>query len=151
MLSNTCKYGIRAVIYLAQHSTSANKIGIKKISEDLDIPTPFLGKILQMLAKHKMLSSTKGPHGGFSLGKNADKITMLDVIEIIDGLDYFHSCIVGLKICNGDEELKKLCPIHERSGPIRDNLFELYKKQTIIGLAKDITDINLKFGTCIGV
>ena len=70
MLSNTSRYAIRAVIYLALKSKDESKIGIKTISKDLDIPTPFLGKILQTLAKHKILSSTKGPHGGFGLGRN---------------------------------------------------------------------------------
>lgn len=64
MLSNTCKYAIRSVIYLALNAQDGKKIGIKKISEDLEIPTPFLGKILQSLARQKLLSSTKGPHGG---------------------------------------------------------------------------------------
>nr|HPR60051.1 Rrf2 family transcriptional regulator [Prolixibacteraceae bacterium] len=69
MLSNTCKYAIRALIYLANYSKENKKIGIKKISEDLGIPSPFLGKILQSMAREKMLASTKGPNGGFSLGK----------------------------------------------------------------------------------
>ena len=66
MLSNSCKYGIRAVIYLAKNPVDNGKIGIKRISEDLGLPTPFLAKILQLLAKHKILTSSKGPHGGFS-------------------------------------------------------------------------------------
>jgi DNA-binding IscR family transcriptional regulator len=49
MLSNTCKYAIRALIYLGKNSADGTKIGIKKISNDLGIPTPFLGKILQIL------------------------------------------------------------------------------------------------------
>jgi len=71
MLSNTCKYGIRAVIYLALHNAEEKKIGIKEISSELNIPTPFLGKILQMLAKNKMLISTKGPNGGFGLDRKS--------------------------------------------------------------------------------
>lgn len=59
MLSSTCKYGIRAVTYIASKSKDNKKIGIKQISRDLDLPTPFLAKILQMLAKQKILSSTK--------------------------------------------------------------------------------------------
>ena len=53
MLSNTSKYGIKAVLYLARETqTETDKwIGIKKISSDLKIPMPFLGKILQMLAR----------------------------------------------------------------------------------------------------
>ena len=49
MLSNSCRYGIRAVIYLASQPLSNVKTGIKKISNDLNLPTPFLAKILQML------------------------------------------------------------------------------------------------------
>ena len=59
MLSNTCKYGIRAVIYIALSNTDKRRIGIKEISKELDIPTPFLGKILQTLVKDKLLVSTK--------------------------------------------------------------------------------------------
>jgi DNA-binding IscR family transcriptional regulator len=55
MLSNTCKYAIRALIYLANYAKDNQKIGIKKISEDLKIPSPFLGKILQSLAREKLI------------------------------------------------------------------------------------------------
>jgi len=66
MLSNTCKYAVRALIYLGKYSVDGTKIGIKKISSDLIIPTPFLGKILQNLVKQKVLVSTKGPNGGLA-------------------------------------------------------------------------------------
>ena len=46
MLSNTCKYAIRAVIYIALNGENNRKIGIKEISKELDLPTAFLGKIL---------------------------------------------------------------------------------------------------------
>ena len=59
MLSNTCKYAVRALIYLGKYSEGGTKIGIKKISSDLLIPTPFLGKILQNLVRQKILVSTK--------------------------------------------------------------------------------------------
>ncbi|MBT8387492.1 MAG: Rrf2 family transcriptional regulator, partial [Ignavibacteria bacterium] len=94
MLSNTCKYGIRAVIYLAANKGESKKIGIKTISKDLAIPTPFLGKILQSLAKQKILSSTKGPNGGFGLGKDAGEITLLDIIIAIDGRDVIDMCLI---------------------------------------------------------
>ena len=97
MLSNTSKYAIRAVIYLSINAGEERKIGIKQISKDLNIPTPFLGKILQILAKHKLLSSTKGPHGGFGLGKKADEIKLIDVVNIIDGQDIFKKCLIRLE------------------------------------------------------
>src|SRR5665648_1269701 len=79
MLSNTCKYALRALIYLGKNAADGTKIGIKKISADLAIPTPFLGKILQNMVKQKILVSTKGPNGGFGMGKNTSEISLYDI------------------------------------------------------------------------
>ncbi len=131
MLSNTCKYAIRAVLYLAINEKGNQKIGIKKISEDLDMPSPFLGKILQVLSKNKLLNSTKGPHGGFSLGKDALKISLLDIVQVIDGLDFFHNCVIGVRICEDDDEKKKLCPFHNELDPLRDKLHAQFKTLSV--------------------
>lgn len=128
MLSNTTKYAVRAVIYLALNGKSDSKIGIKQISKDLEIPTPFLGKILQSLAKHKLLTSTKGPHGGFSLGKSAYQISLMDIVEIIDGLDSFNMCVLGLKTCT---ESQAYCPIHNSYSGIREQLKNLFQTENI--------------------
>ena len=77
MLSNSCRYGIRAVIYLASKSSSNKKPGISKISTTLNLPQPFLAKILQQLVKKKILCSTKGPHGGFALLKGSKILACL--------------------------------------------------------------------------
>jgi len=84
MLSNTCKYALRALIYLAKYSQDDNRIGIKKISEDLSISSPFLGKILQNLVKQKLLISNKGPNGGFSLAKQPENISLWDIVTTVD-------------------------------------------------------------------
>ncbi|MBN1253016.1 MAG: Rrf2 family transcriptional regulator [Bacteroidales bacterium] len=131
MLSNTCKYAIRAVIYLAVNEKKGEKIGIKKISTDLEMPSPFLGKILQMLSKNKLLDSTKGPNGGFSLGKDANKISLLDIVAIIDGLDFFHDCLIGVKICDDDPKKMELCPFHVHLDTLRDELHKQFKSLTI--------------------
>jgi Rrf2 family transcriptional regulator, iron-sulfur cluster assembly transcription factor len=123
MLSNTCKYAIRAVIYLALNNQENKKIGIKKISKELSIPTPFLGKILQVLAKNKILASTKGPNGGFSLGKPSKDISLMKIVEIIDGDDNFNSCIIGLHSCSKEE---KSCPVHEKYAPIREQAKQFF-------------------------
>jgi Rrf2 family transcriptional regulator, iron-sulfur cluster assembly transcription factor len=135
MLSNTCKYAIRACIYLALNANEDKKIGIKKISEDLKIPTPFLGKIMQVLAKNKILASTKGPNGGFSLGKPAKNISLMDIVDIIDGDDNFNACVIGVVSCTIAEQH---CPIHEKYGPIRDQAKHLFENQNIEELAHSI-------------
>jgi Rrf2 family iron-sulfur cluster assembly transcriptional regulator len=123
MLSNTCKYAIRAVLYLALNMDGNKKIGIKKISKDLKIPTPFLGKIMQVLAKNKILLSTKGPNGGFSLGKPSKDISLMKIVEIIDGDDNFNACIIGIHSCSTEE---KNCPIHDKYAPIREQAKQLF-------------------------
>jgi Rrf2 family protein len=143
MLSNTCKYAIRAVVYLAIHEKEDLKIGIKKISADLDIPSPFLGKILQVLSKNKLLKSSKGPNGGFTLGRKASKISLLDIVEVIDGMDFFNSCLIGMKVCSKNKKMKEKCPFHESLDPVRDELHKKFKNLTIGHFKDGILDTDL--------
>jgi len=133
MLSNTSKYAIRATIYLALFATAEKKAGIKEISEKLEIPTPFLGKILQMLAKHHVLQSTKGPHGGFSLDKPAMDISVMEIIEIIDGTDAFDTCVVRTEKCSYDAP----CSMHDTIGPLRREMKRIFETETIADLASE--------------
>jgi Rrf2 family transcriptional regulator, iron-sulfur cluster assembly transcription factor len=141
MISNTCKYGLRAVIYIALNSNGDEKIGIKKISEDLNLPGPFLGKIMQLLAKHKILHSIKGPNGGFSLAKPAEEITLYDIVKIIDGVDIFNECIIGVKICENNPSHEELCPFHEKSHHVRDELKHVFQSQTVGDFANGVKSV----------
>jgi len=139
MLSNTCKYAVRSLIYLGKFSADGTKIGIKKISADLNIPTPFLGKILQNLVKQKILLSTKGPNGGFSLGKKTNEVSLYDIVRIVDGEDFFKNCLIGLQPCSTHSENEKPCPVHSQFGPIRAQLLQFYQETTIEGILGDMT------------
>lgn len=141
MLSNTCKYAIRAVIYLGIHSKDGKKIRTSEISEKLDIPSPFLGKIMQLLSKKKLLVSSKGPNGGFSLARDTFEISLLDIVEVIDGLDVFNICLIGLRICSNNPSHRKLCPFHEKGDKLRDDLKKLFKEETIGRISENLVDI----------
>lgn len=135
MLSNTAKYAIRAVIYVAMNNKEGEKIGVKKIATDLRIPMPFLGKILQSLVKHKLLCSAKGPHGGFTLCRRAEKISLMNIVEVVDGLDSFCDCIIGLESCTIEE---KHCPIHSRYAELRSQLKEFFENKNIGTIVEEI-------------
>lgn len=139
MLSNTCKYAVRALIYLGKYSEDGTRIGIKKISSDLIIPTPFLGKILQNLVKQKILVSTKGPNGGFGLGRKTSEISLFDIVRIVDGEDFFKNCLIGMQPCKTHENNEMPCPVHSRFGPIRAQLLQFYQETTIEGILGDMT------------
>ena len=83
-ISRSTGYALLADGYIARH----RKEGIilsQTISEKYNIPLEYLLKILQQLVKANLLRSKRGPRGGFSLGKPANKITLLQVIEAVDG------------------------------------------------------------------
>ena len=138
MLSNTCKYALRALIYLGKFSEKDKRIGIRKISEDLELSSPFLGKILQNLVKQKMLVSTKGPNGGFALSKNASEITLYDIVVKVDGEDFFINCLIGMEPCKTHDPTKPLCPVHNQYEKLRNEIEVFYKETTLEIISKDI-------------
>ncbi len=133
MLSNQSKYAIRAVLYLAIYSSKTNKIGAKKVAELIDVPAPFLAKIFQTLSREKIISSAKGPNGGFFLTEKELSKNLMDIIECIDGLDSFNSCYVGLPKCSDENP----CAIHHIAAPCRDLLVKELTERSIKNFAED--------------
>jgi Rrf2 family protein len=133
MLSNQSKYAIRAVLYLAIYASKNNKIGSKKVAELIDIPAPFLAKIFQTLSREKIISSTKGPNGGFYLNEIELSKNLMDIIECIDGLESFKSCYVGLPRCSDENP----CAIHHIAAPCRNVLIKELTERSIQNFAQD--------------
>jgi Rrf2 family iron-sulfur cluster assembly transcriptional regulator len=135
MLSNTSRYALRALIYLAINSNGKKKIGIKKIADDLGIPSPFLGKILQSLTKQKVLLSTKGPNGGFGISEKTMNLSLMDIIKIIDGDDLFDQCLISNKIC-GEKESNP-CALHTHYATIRAEIRLMFNSHRIADIAEE--------------
>lgn len=138
MLSNTCKYALRALIYLGKFSKDEKMIGIKKISEDLNLSSPFLGKILQNLVKQKLLISTKGPNGGFALARKASEITLWDIVTKVDGEEFFTNCLIRLEPCKTHDDSKPLCPVHAQYDNLRNEIGQFYQNTNLEIVSQDI-------------
>ncbi len=83
-ISNSTGYALLAAGYLAKHQEQ--KIVLSDdISNKYNIPPTYLFKILGQLVKGGVLRSKRGPHGGFSLARPPKKITLLQIIEAVDG------------------------------------------------------------------
>ena len=83
-ISRSTGYGLLAVGYIAQHKDK--KIILSNtISEKYNIPLEYLLKIMQQLVRAGVLRSKRGPRGGFSLAKSPNKITMLEIVEAVEG------------------------------------------------------------------
>ncbi len=83
-VSRSTGYAVLAVGYIAKHQGDGVVLS-QSISKEYDIPLEYLLKILQQLVRANVLRSKRGPRGGFSLAKPTAKITMLEVIEAVDG------------------------------------------------------------------
>ena len=140
MFSKSCTYAIRSVIYLATKDEGRAKTGVEEIASKLDIPRHFLAKTLQQLSKHSLISSIKGPKGGFYLSKANDDLTLQHIIECIDGDGFFNNCVLGLPEC-GDE---CPCPMHEHVSAFREDIQDRLKYKKIKDLAKTMELENLK-------
>lgn len=121
------------MIYLELFASREHKAGLKKITEELDIPAPFLGKILQSLVKYDFLESNKGPHGGFCLKRPAIDITLLEVVEVIDGKGFWENCAIRTSPCNHREP----CSLHHKLAPMREDVRRLYATETIGDLVSE--------------
>jgi Rrf2 family protein len=83
-ISRSTGYALIAVGYIAQHYKDGAVLA-QRVSEEYDIPLEYLLKILQQLVRASVLRSKRGPRGGFFLAMDADKITMHQIIEAVDG------------------------------------------------------------------
>ena len=136
MLSNSSKYAINAVIYLAQNSSASKRLAPKDVAQALKIPTSFLAKILQILARKKVISSNKGPGGGFWLTDEEKQAPLMNVVKQIGEAERFTSCAMGFKECSSE----KPCPLHTSVHPFRDTFMRELTDNSIASFAQKIVD-----------
>ncbi len=134
MLSNSSKYALKAVLYLAVHSSRGNKILAKDISGPTNIPKAYLSKILQELSRHNIVSSVRGPGGGFYLSEENRTVHLMDIIHIIDGDNRLTSCMLSLQDCNAEHP----CPMHDLVGDTKVRFVKNLEETTVDDLVADI-------------
>jgi Rrf2 family protein len=84
-LTRASSYALHAVAFMAQQKTQDKPMASHNIAHARTIPERFLLKVLKPLVSARILSSIKGPNGGYRLAKAPDKISMLDILEAVDG------------------------------------------------------------------
>jgi len=77
-------YGLLAIAHIAKNR-GKNLVMSQDISRQYDIPLEYLLKILQQLVRANLLKSKRGPNGGFALAKSPNKISLVQIIEAVDG------------------------------------------------------------------
>ncbi len=121
-------------MYLSLHSNEEDKLMVKDICNPINVPKAYLAKLLQDLSRHNIVSSTRGPKGGFYLSeKNKDTVVM-DIVNVIDGKKKLESCLLSLKDCNKD----KPCPLHQTVSASRANMIKTLESISIQELSQNL-------------
>lgn len=108
MLSQTSEHAIRALLYLAQRPGAS--VPADRIARALGAPANYLAKTLSALARQGLVSSTRGPAGGFTLRGAADGITLADVVEAFGEPRSAGGCMLGDRPCSA----RTPCSAHEQ-------------------------------------
>lgn len=106
MFSQTAEYALRAVIFLASEDGAARTTA--QIAKATRVPTGYLSKVMQALVRARLTQSQRGLHGGFTLARPAEELTVYDVIQAVDPIQRIRSCPLGIK------GHINLCPLHRR-------------------------------------
>jgi Rrf2 family protein len=134
MISKACKYGIRAAIFVASRAGEGVKLNVKEIAKEIGAPEAFTAKILQILNKHRIITSLKGPYGGFYIEQSQLDEPVINIVNAIDGLSVFRECGLGLKNCSS----KHPCPMHDQYAEVRNALLKTFQQTTIGQLAQGL-------------
>ncbi len=126
----TGEYAVRAMVGLSTlpYGTVAH---IPDISKEWDIPVSFLRKIITLLAKAGLVHSQRGNNGGIRLALPAEKLTLLDVIEAVEGKIFLNKCLIGPQFC----ERSMWCAVHVVWCEAQDALKQILGKRTLAELA----------------
>jgi len=106
-LTKAGEYGLRAVRYLVEN-VDKSRISIGDISENKKIPEPFLRKLFKPLVQQGIINSTRGVSGGVRLARDPKEITILEVVEALEGPLALNECLLEDSTCEFLDE----CGMH---------------------------------------
>lgn len=138
MFSKSTEYAIRAILFLALKATPDKLLGAVDIAHELDFPEAFLGKVLQNLVRKNLIVSIKGPGGGFYIKEDTLNCTILNIVEILEGLDFLCKCGLGLHKCDHVNP----CPIHNEYELVKDKIRNALSYKTVNQLKNEIAESN---------
>ncbi|MGE5607878.1 MAG: RrF2 family transcriptional regulator [Bacillota bacterium] len=133
IFSSSTEYAIRGLSELAGRNADG-PVMLDELVAGTDLPRDFLAKVFQKLVHGGVLRSAKGRGGGFSLARPAHEITLMNIVEAIDGPQIFDRCVVGLEKCNDQMP----CPQHDLYKPIRQRLKDYMLTTTLADLAASL-------------
>jgi Rrf2 family transcriptional regulator, nitric oxide-sensitive transcriptional repressor len=127
MISQSVEYALRAVVTIAQHD--GQPCTARKLAEITKVPGAYLSKLMQGLVRGGLVHSQRGLHGGFVLTKEPRKLTILEVVEIVDPIKRIRQCPLEIQ-----SHGSSLCPLHRRLDEAMEKTEEIFRQTTVAEL-----------------
>lgn len=108
LITRDTDYAVRALCFMARSQDEV--VSVSRLVKALKIPKPFLRKLLQVLNKKKILASSKGAGGGFTLARPADRIFVVDLMKIFQGTFQLNECFFKRARCRDVHT----CPLRKK-------------------------------------
>ena len=132
MISQTAEYALRAVTYLA--TNMGHPVTAQQISDATLVPVPYLSKVLQNLVRSGIIRSQRGLHGGCTLIKPPNELTIFEIVDSVDPLKRIKSCPLGI-VSHGIN----LCPLHRRLDEVYAEVERSFKGTTLADILNEPT------------
>ena len=137
MFSKTCEYAFRATVVVAIASRNGERLTLTEIAELTGAPKAFTAKVMQDLARAGIVTSQRGPNGGFDLPPlMARKVNLRMVIQAVGDDAFSKNCAMGLGLCKSDDP----CPMHDQFSKVRDELNEILETTDVHSLAQGLNN-----------
>lgn len=132
LLSKSFGYALRGVLYVAMMNGSKKKVQLDEIAEKLAVPRHFLAKVMKRVVKDRILSSERGPYGGFCINESTLQTRLIRLVELSGDAVWFDTCVLQLRKCNAQSP----CPLHNQVEMLRKQWFTIITTTTLDDLLK---------------
>jgi len=105
---------------------------VKKLSDALDIPYKFLGRLMSRLGAAGIVAAQKGKNGGYHITRPLDEVHLVDIIDVVEGLENYDRCILGFDTCDDENP----CPLHDQWSGHKEGIRTMIDHTTLGDLAQ---------------
>jgi len=130
MISQTVEYALRAAVMLASEPQTPRTS--HQIAEQTLVPRGYLAKVLQHLSRAGLVHAQRGLHGGFTLARDPEVVTILEVVNAVEPVQRIRTCPLGLE-AHRDE----LCPLHRRLDEALASIEDAFDNTTLAEIVGD--------------
>jgi Rrf2 family transcriptional regulator, iron-sulfur cluster assembly transcription factor len=129
MLNQSAEYALRATLYMA-HSGAARAYKATAISDALNLPANYLSKIMHELVRARVLTSVRGPRGGYSLAIPPAKLTLDRIVGPFQDVEHRRACLMADRACDHAHP----CAAHQQWEKLRDTLATQLRNTTLAAM-----------------